>query len=125
MSRIMARNETRQILWHETYKCVCKLSIIVCNSKQIRNDDKCRCRCREDLIDKIVCDKGFSWNPSHCECECDKSCGIGEYLDYKGCSRKKCIIDKLVEECTDVIEENKIYNEISVIPSDDCTSCTA
>ena len=22
-------------------------------------------------------------NPSNCECECDKSCDIGEYLDYK------------------------------------------
>ena len=70
-------NETRQILCHETCKCVCKLSIAVCNSKQIWNDDKCICECREDLIDKIDCDKGFSWNPSNCECECDKSCGIG------------------------------------------------
>ena len=57
MSRI---NETRQILWHETCKCVCRLSVAVCNSKQILNDDKCRCECREDLVDKIVCDKGFS-----------------------------------------------------------------
>ena len=29
MSRI---NETRQILWHETCKCVCRLSAAVCNS---------------------------------------------------------------------------------------------
>ena len=28
-----------------------------------------------------MCDKGFIWNPSNCECECDKSCHIGEYLD--------------------------------------------
>ena len=32
MSRI---NETRQILWHETCKCVCRLSVAVCNIKQI------------------------------------------------------------------------------------------
>ena len=32
MSRI---NETRQILWHETCKCVCRLSVAVSNSKQI------------------------------------------------------------------------------------------
>ena len=69
MSRI---NETWRILWHETCKCVCRLSVAICNSKQIWNDDKCRCECREDLVDKIVCDKGFSWNPSDCECECDK-----------------------------------------------------
>ena len=32
LSRI---NKTRQILWHETCKCVCRLSVAVCNSKQI------------------------------------------------------------------------------------------
>ena len=30
------------------------------------------------LIDKGVCDKGFMWNPSNCECECDKAYDIGE-----------------------------------------------
>ena len=80
MSRI---NETRPILWHETCKCVCRLTVAVCNSKQIWKDDKCRCECREDLVDKIVYNKGFSWNPSKCECEYDKSCGIGQYLHYK------------------------------------------
>ena len=51
MSRI---NETKQILWHETCKWVCRLSVDVCNSKQMWNDDKCRCECREDLVDKMV-----------------------------------------------------------------------
>ena len=91
MTRI---NETRQILWHETCKCVCKLSVAVCNSKQIWNDDKCRCECKEDFIDKMARNKGFSWNPSDCSCEC-----------------KKTLIDKLVEEGTSVIDENKVYNE--------------
>ena len=62
MSRI---NETRQLLWHETCKCVCRLSVAVCNSKQMWNDDNCRCECREDLVGKIICDKGFSWNPGN------------------------------------------------------------
>ena len=43
-----------------------------------------RCKCKE-LIDKGVCDKGYAWNPSNCECECDKSCDFGEYLDYENC----------------------------------------
>ena len=30
-----------------------------------------KCECKE-LIDKGICDKGFIWNPSNCECECDK-----------------------------------------------------
>ena len=28
-------NETRNVLWHESCKCVCKLNSSVCNSKQI------------------------------------------------------------------------------------------
>ena len=39
---------------------------------------KCRCECKE-LTDKGMCDKGFIWNPSNCEFECDKSCDKGEY----------------------------------------------
>ena len=113
MSRI---NETKQIVWHETCKCMCRLSNAICNKRQIWNNDRCRCECQEDLISKINCDKGYSWNPSICECECDKSCGIGEYIDYKSCTCKKSIIDKLVEECTNTIEENN--NDILTNPSD-------
>ena len=36
-------NETRQIIWHETCKCICKLTASVCNNKQRWNEDKCRC----------------------------------------------------------------------------------
>ena len=104
---------------------MCRLSVAVCNSKQIWNDDKCKCKCREDLVDRIVCDKGFSCNPSDCSCECDKSCGIGEYPDYKSCVCKKTLLDKLVEECTSVIGENKIYNQtLNTISSNECASCT-
>ena len=35
---------------------------------------RCRCECK-DLIDKGIFHKGFIWNPSTCESECDKSCG--------------------------------------------------
>ena len=34
---LMRLNETRNVLWHESCKCVCKLSSSVCNSKQIWN----------------------------------------------------------------------------------------
>ena len=35
------------------------------------------------------------------------------------------LVDKLVEECISVIDENKFYNEtLNVIPSNDCASCT-
>ena len=37
----------------------------------------------KELIDKGLCDKGFIWYLSNYNCECDKSCDIGQYLDYK------------------------------------------
>ena len=36
-----------------------------------------------------MCDKGFIWSPSNCDCECDKSCDVGEYLDYETVSAGK------------------------------------
>ena len=29
------------------------------------------------------------WNSSNCDCECDKSCDVGEYLDYENCKCRK------------------------------------
>ena len=59
-----------------------------------------------------MCDKGFIWNPSNCECKCDKSCDVGEYLDYKNCLCKKRISDNLVEKCSENIDGNEmIHNE--------------
>ena len=60
------------------------------------------------MINKGICGKGFIWNPSNCECECDKSCNVGEYLDYVNCKCRKRLIDKLVEECTENIDEVKL-----------------
>ena len=77
-----------------------------------------------------MCDKGFNWNPSNCECECNKSCDIGEYLDYKNCKCKKRIIDELVEECSENIDGNEmLYNQtLNAIPlhvyKKVCNSCT-
>ena len=63
------------------------------------------------MIDKGVCDKGYIWNPSNCECECNKSCDVGEYLEYKDCKCRKKLADKLVEKCTETVKEVKIVNE--------------
>ena len=82
-----------------------------------------------------MCNKGFFWNPSNCECECDKLCHVGEYLDYKNCKCRKRLIDKLVEECSENIDGNEMlyYKTLDVIPLDAiplnvykkvCNSCT-
>ena len=73
-----------------------------------------------------MCDKGFVWNHSNCEYECDKACDIGEYLDYEHCKCRKKLVDKLVDEFAETIEKVKLAkitlaeNEIS----SKCSSCT-
>ena len=73
----------------------------------------------KELIDKGVCNKGFIWNPSNCDYECDKSCDIGEYLDYSNCKCRKKLVDKLIEECTENIDEVEINSE----NEHKCSSC--
>ena len=73
----------------------------------------------------MVCDKGYVWNPSNCACECDKSCGIGQYLDCKSCVCRNSLVDKIVKECTSVTDGDTIYNKtLTVTSSNDCASCT-
>ena len=97
-------NETRHIKCHGTCKCICRLDAIVSNKKQRWNNGKCQCECKE-LIDKGVCDKGYAWNLSNCECGCDKSCDVGGYLEYEKCKCRKRQVDKLVDKCTQNIDE--------------------
>ena len=58
-----------------------------------------------------MCDKAFIWNPSNCECECEKLCDVGKYLDYENCKCRKKLVDKFVEECTETVEEVKIAED--------------
>ena len=83
---MLRTNESRYVKWHETCKCKCRFDATACNNKQRWNNDKCRRECKE-LVDDGRCDNGFIWNPS--DCECDKLCYIGEYLDYKNCKCRK------------------------------------
>ena len=74
-----------------------------------------------------MCDQGFIWNPINCNCECDESYGIGEYLDYKNCKCRRKIVGELLQECSKNIDENEmVYNETLHILLNDykCNSCT-
>ena len=51
-------------------------------SKQKRNHDKCRFKCKE-LDDLISCKKGCKTNFRTCNCECDEAYKIGKYLNIK------------------------------------------
>ena len=55
--------------------------------------------------------KDIFFNPSNCDCECDKSCSTGEYLDYLNCKCKNKLIDPIIEECTENIDVIKIDNK--------------
>ena len=76
------------------------------------------------MIDKETCDKEFIWNPSNCECECDISCDVGEYLDYANCKCRKKLIDKLVEECSLNIDEKKLRSNKINDHEKICSSCS-
>ena len=62
------KNKTKQIKWHESCGCECRLNSIVCNNKQKRNKDKCRCEC---LINQ-KCGNKF-WNPNIVNVSIEKS----------------------------------------------------
>ena len=105
---LMSRtNETRFIKWNKKCNCKCRLDTIICNSKQRWNKNKCRCECKE-LIVKGVCDEEFIWDPSNCECECDRNCDFSENLEHENCKCRKKLVDKLIDECTETIEEVKL-----------------
>ena len=70
------------------------------------------------MIDKGVCDEGFIWKPSNCDCECDKSCDIDEYLTMKTVSAK--LVNKLVEECFENIEGVKIAGIVLFEHGNEC-----
>ena len=78
------------------------------------------------MIDKGIGDKRSIWNPSNCECECHKSFGVGEYLDYENCKCREKLIDKSVEECSEneLINDNTLIDHKKVCGSCERSSCT-
>ena len=77
------------------------------------------------MIDEGIHNKGFIWNPSNCKCDCDKLCDIGEYLDYANCKYRKRLIDKLVEECSEINDEIKMAKITLAENENKCkSSCT-
>ena len=43
------------------------------------NNDKCLCDC-EESNSWCSCINEYIWNPSTCDCECNKTCEIDEHL---------------------------------------------
>ena len=62
------------------------------------------------MIDKNICNKGFIWILSNCECKCDKLCDVGKYLDYANCKYRKRLSDTLIEECSENIDGKELHS---------------
>ena len=103
----------QDIEWHESCKYKCRLDTNVC---------KCICECKEFIV-RGGCDKGFIWNPSNCECECDKPLDDGECLDYGNCKGRKKLVVKLAEECTENVEEVKLA-KITLVEDENKHKCS-
>ena len=69
-----------------------------------------------------MCDKGYAWNPSKWERECDQACNVGENLHYKNCKCRKKLIAPLIEECAETVEEVKIA-KINLAKNENENSC--
>ena len=82
-------NGTKQINWHKSCMCECRLNSIICNNKQKWNKDKFRCEC---LINK-KCGNKF-WNTNSCKCE------------YR---KKEAHL--LTEECEEIIDNKTVSIE--------------
>ena len=58
---------------------------------------------------------------STCECQCDTWCKPGQYLDHKNCVCKNKLIDRVIEECTSIINETLVNNKDNI--DNDNTIC--
>ena len=77
---------------------------------------QCRCEYKE-LISKGRCDDGFTWSLSIYECQCDKTCDVGEHLDYANCKCRKRLI-KWLKMKWDINGNEMIHNGTSIILMD-------
>ena len=50
-------------------------------------------------------------------------CDIGEHIDYSNCKCRQKLVDRLIEECTENIEETRLV-ETSTDSEYKCSSCT-
>ena len=111
-------NTAKQVEWHESCKCVCKINKNVCSKKQKFNKDKCRCEC---LVNK-KCENDFIWNISNCECEyrekaakltAEEKCE--EIYDIKTANNKTILIKKTLEDCKPFVASSVLFVSVSII----------
>ena len=111
-------NKTKQVIFHESCKCICRLDPIIYNNKQRWNKNKCRCEC---LINK-KCDDDFVWNISNCECEYKKAAKLTteeceEIIDDTTTipQNKTIVIKEFAENCKPFVSSSILFVSVSII----------
>lgn len=110
---ISGRNETRfMILVSVT---VDLMKFMQFHTKKWKYDE-CPCACKE-LDDWRFYERGYMWNLSTCDCDCNKACKIDEYLGPKSCLCKKRLISKLVLQFEDeMLNTAESYTDDKKVP---------
>ena len=117
---ITLTNTKKQLIFHESCKCVCRLDPIVCNNKQKWNEDKCRCEC----LVNTKCGNDFIWNISNCECEYRKK--AAKLTTEEECEEtndsittitqnKTIIVKEFVENCKPFVVSSILYLLVTII----------
>ena len=109
-------NTTKQVQFHESCKCVCKINSSVCSEKQRLNENKCRCEC---LVNK-KCQNDSVWNYSNCECEFAK---VSKLISEEECEEiidditqnKTVSVTKYVENCKPFVALSILFMSVSLI----------
>ena len=58
------------------------------------------------------------------ESKCDKSCNVGDYLNYSDCKCRKKLTDKLIDECSENDDPTKRVNKTVENENNyECASC--
>ena len=71
-------SESKTLTKHISWKCKCKFDSRKWNSNQKRNNDKCRCECKNPK-EHHACEKKFIWDSATCTCEYGKY--VGSIID--------------------------------------------
>ena len=72
----------------------------------------------QNVDDWGSCEKDYIWNPSTCDCECNKTWKSVRNKNTKSCSWKKRLIDKLVLAC-----EGEILTKTKISLGDEKVTC--
>ena len=58
------------------------------------------------------------------ECECDKACDVGEYLEYENCKCRNKLVDQIVDECVETVEKVKLA-QITLAENENRYKCSS